>query len=221
MRRSSRTPDGEDQEPSLFDLPLEAAAADRSAAGADDGDLFLPLTPAGPAPAPRPPQPLHPVKSKERPPAAPRPVPAPRPRVASAEPEAAAGEPAASLKSRLMAGAADLLVHAAIAVAAVAGSRLLGARPGSADWPPIALFLLTFSFLYTVLPLAFWGQTLGMAWAGLTARSRDGEALTFDQTARRWLGALTTAATLGLPLLATAGRRSLSDRVSGSATYSS
>jgi uncharacterized RDD family membrane protein YckC len=225
MRRSSRTPDGEDQEPSLFDLPLESAAADRSPAGADDADLLLPLTPAGPAPAPRSPQPLQPVKSKERPPAAPRPVPAPpRPRVASAEPEAAvepAGEPSASLKSRLMAGAADLLVHAAIAVAAIAGSRLLGARPGSADWPPIALFLLTFSFLYTVLPLAFWGQTLGMAWAGLTARSRDGEALTFDQTARRWLGALATAATLGLPLLATAGRRSLSDRVSGSGTYSS
>jgi hypothetical protein len=57
-----------------------------------------------------------------------------------------------------------------------------------------------------------------MAWARLAAEGKDGEALTFDQTARRWLGALLTAATLGLPLLATNRRRSLSDRLSGSVT---
>ena len=89
-----------------------------------------------------------------------------------------------------------------------------------ADWPALALFLLSFSFLYTVVPLAFWGHTLGMAWAGLTARNRDGEPLTFDQTARRWLGGLLTLAILGLPLLVTGDRRSLTDLLSGSATYS-
>jgi uncharacterized RDD family membrane protein YckC len=70
-----------------------------------------------------------------------------------------------------------------------------------------------------VLPLAFWGHTLGMAWAGITSRSRDGEPLTFDQTARRWIGGILTVAALGLPLLATGDRRSLTDAVSGSATY--
>jgi len=27
-----------------------------------------------------------------------------------------------------------------------------------------------------------------MAWSGITSRNRDGEPLTFEQTARRWLG---------------------------------
>jgi uncharacterized RDD family membrane protein YckC len=224
MRRSSRTPEGADEEPSLFDLPLEpdrASRADHPAA--PPADPVLPL-----APAPRAVQPTtQPVIQKERPPAPPRPARKPAP-VASIEGSApdedteAVDEraPVPSRKSRFLAGAADLLAHAAVAVAAVAGSRLLGASPAASDWPAVALFLLTFSFLYTVLPLAFWGQTLGMAWAGLVARSRDGEALTFDQTARRWLGALVTAAMLGLPLLlAAGGRRSLSDRVSGSVTH--
>jgi len=210
MRRSSRTP--EDDEPSLFDLPLETGAgrADRAPAPAlpPDDDPLLPLAPPA---------------AKERP--APRPKPRPAPVASAVEPEDLDAEAirdapigAPSAKPRLLAGAADLLVHAAVAVAAVAGSRLLGAAPKPADWPAVALFVLVFSFLYTVLPLAFWGQTLGMAWAGIAAQGRDGEALTFDQTARRWLGALLTAATLGLPLLATNRRRSLSDRLSGSAT---
>jgi len=213
MRRSSRTPDGEDQEPGLFDLPLEAERGARAAAASPAADAAKPR-----ATAPRQP--------KERPPApsAPRSVPKPAPmRQVEKEPETgtAEREPFASLKSRFMAGLADLLVHAAIAVAAVAGSRLLGVRPRPADWPAVALFLLTFSFLYTVLPLAFWGQTLGMAWAGLIGRSRDGEALTFDQTARRWFGALVTTATLGIPLFVTGRGRSLSDRLSASSTFSS
>ena len=78
---------------------------------------------------------------------------------------------------------------------------------------------LTFSFLYTVLPLAFWGHTPGMAWAGITSRNQDGEALTFDQTARRWLGGLVTALLLGLPLMALIKGRSLADLISGSAAY--
>ncbi len=112
------------------------------------------------------------------------------------------------------------MLHAAILVAALVGTRWMGVKldPLKDYLPPLAIFLLSFSFLYTVLPLAFWGQSLGMAWSGITSRNRDGEPLTFDQTARRWLGGLLTAATLGLPALIS-DHRSLSDLLSGSATY--
>jgi hypothetical protein len=53
------------------------------------------------------------------------------------------------------------------------------------------------------------------------SRNQDGEPLTFDQTARRGLGGLVTLGLLGLPLLVTGSRRSISDLLSGSATYSS
>lgn len=119
---------------------------------------------------------------------------------------------------RVAAGAADLLVHLAVAVLALAGCRYLGVFPVLRDWPAGAVFLLSFSFLYTVVPLAFWGHTLGMTWAGLTTESAAGEPLSFDQTARRWLGALLTLVTLGLPLLLALGGRSLADRLSGSRT---
>lgn len=119
---------------------------------------------------------------------------------------------------RAAAGAADLLVHVAVAVLALGGCRVLGIMPAVADWPAFAVFLLSFSFLYTVVPLAFWGHTLGMTWAGLTAESAGGEPLSFDQTARRWLGALLTLAAAGLPLLLALSGRSLADRLSGSRT---
>jgi len=122
---------------------------------------------------------------------------------------------------RAAAGAADLLVHVAVAVLALTGCRTLGVMPAFADWPAFGVFLLSFSFLYTVVPLAFWGHTLGMTWAGLTAESTGGEPLSFDQTARRWLGALLTLATAGLPLLLALGGRSLADRLSGSRTLAS
>jgi hypothetical protein len=60
-----------------------------------------------------------------------------------------------------------------------------------------------------------------MAWVGLTARNQDGEPLTFDQTARRWLGGLLTLGFAGLPILLTGKSRSLTDRLSGSATFAS
>jgi uncharacterized RDD family membrane protein YckC len=119
---------------------------------------------------------------------------------------------------RAAAGAADLLAHVAVAVLALAGCRALGVIPAVADWPAFGSFLLSFSFLYTVVPLAFWGHTLGMTWAGLTAESTGGEPLSFDQTVRRWLGALLTLATAGLPLLLALTGRSLADRLSGSRT---
>lgn len=132
--------------------------------------------------------------------------------------KAAAKSGRVGIGRRLAAGAADLLVHVAVAVLALAGCRYLGVTPALADWPALALFLLSFSFLYTVVPLAFWGHTLGMTWAGLTAESAEGEPLSFDQTARRWLGALLTLATLGLALLLALTGRSLADRLSGSHT---
>ncbi len=126
----------------------------------------------------------------------------------------------APLSARWLAGLADLAIHLGVAVALLFGARLLGVRAGLGDWPALVVFLLVFSFLYHVLPLAFWGRTPGMAWAGLTARTGEGESLTFSQTARRWLGALVTLSAFGLPaLLAFAGGRSLTDRVSGSETH--
>ena len=59
-----------------------------------------------------------------------------------------------------------------------------------------------------------------MAWAGLVSQNRDGEPLTFDQTARRWLGAVLTLAAAGLPLLVALSGRSLADLLSGSVTWS-
>jgi uncharacterized RDD family membrane protein YckC len=126
----------------------------------------------------------------------------------------------AGIGSRLAAGAADLLVHGAVIVGVLLGCRYIGVRPVLSDWPAFVLFLLSFSFLYTVVPLAFWGHTPGMAWRGLDARSRDGEPLAFDQTARRWLGAIVTSVLLGLPLVLAFGGRSLSDLLSGSETLS-
>ena len=200
MRRPEK-PDEPSGEPLLFDLPL-SGRDEEPPAGSER------KRPARESRAPVPPAP------PELPLARPSPVPAPERRSAAAPASGFAGR-----GSRFAAGLADLVVHAAVAVAALLGTRWLGVRPALTDWPPLAVFLLSFSFLYTVLPLAFWGYTLGMAWAGITARNRNGEPLTFDQTARRWLGGLLTALTLGLPLLLSGSRRSVTDMLSGSATY--
>ena len=83
----------------------------------------------------------------------------------------------------------------------------------------LALFLLPFSFLYQIFPLAFWGRTAGMARVGIVARSRDGKSLSFSQATLRWFASLLTVCFAGLPwiLTATTGR-SLADRLSGSQT---
>ncbi len=202
MRRQDQEPA---DEPLLFDLPMEPERAER--------------------------------KRASRPPAAPvssKPTPSPgfddfdgdEPDLGSILDDTIPGvEPdhdpsRAGVGSRLAAGAADLLVHAAVGVAVLLGTRSMGIRPVLADWPALALFLLSFSFLYTVVPLAFWGHTPGMAFAGLDARSRDGEPLAFDQTARRWLGGVLTSLLLGLPLLLALGGRSLGDLLSSSETLS-
>jgi uncharacterized RDD family membrane protein YckC len=194
-------------EPLLFDLPL---------AGPEE-------TPAEPLERPAPRRPAAPATARDvsEPPAGRRrgPVPVPAPAIDD-EPEPAVEDGQPGRGRRFAAGVADLLIHAAIGVATLVGLRSMGIKPDLSIAPALAVFLLSFSFLYTVLPLAFWGQTPGMAWAGITSRNRDGEPLAFDQTARRWLGGLLTLALLGLPLLVTGNRRSLTDVISGSATHS-
>lgn len=139
-------------EPLLFDLPLDTSERSRSAA----------------APAPERKRPLAP-------PVKPRPEPVQPPLTADPGPEAQeedeATEPSGSgrgerggVGSRFAAGAADLLVHAAVTVLLLVGTRMMGVRPALADWPALAAFLLAFSFLYMVVPLAFWGTRWG--WPG-------------------------------------------------------
>ena len=196
-----RHEDTEDQ--LLFDLPLDPAATVAS------------------RPEPR----RAPVRSRsESAPVkvAPAPPPAPIARdedEEDQETEGAAAAARAGLGSRLAAGVADLLIHAAVLMIALIGTRLRGVRATLADAPALAVFLLAFSFLYTIVPLAFWGHTLGMAWTGLVSQNRDGEPLTFGQTACRWLGALLTLAAAGLPLLLALSGRSLADLLSGSVTW--
>ena len=215
-----RGPNKEPDEPLLFDLPLEiperkrasGAPAERKRADRRE-HLESRLEPEAEALS-------LPILNEAPPPLriAPAPAGMPRPESEDATP-AATGDGRATVGSRVAAGGADLLVHAAVAVGLLLGTRAMGVRPSLEEWPAVALFLVAFSFLYAVVPLAFWGHTLGMAWAGLTSRNRDGEPLTFDQTTRRWLGALLTLLTLGIPLLLARRGRSLADQISGSDTY--
>lgn len=127
--------------------------------------------------------------------------------------------PTAPMARRLRAACGDLAILAAAGAVAAVGATLLGAELGVASLPAFFVFLLSFSFLYCVVSLAFWGQTPGMAWCGLIARSEETEPLSFGQTALRWLGHWLTWALLGLPGLLALSGRSLADRLSGSATY--
>ena len=195
-----RHEDTEDQ--LLFDLPLDPAATATAPITRPEPRRAPARPPVKVAPAPPPPALVIPEEDEED---------------EEMEESAAAR---AGLGSRLAAGVADLLIHAAVLMVALIGTRLLGVRVTLADAPALGVFLLAFSFLYTIVPLAFWGHTLGMAWSGLVSQNRDGEPLTFDQTARRWLGAVLTLAAAGLPLLLALGGRSLADLLSGSVTWS-
>ena len=186
----------------LFDLPLAPVAA---APGRPEPKRAPARATMKAAPAPPPPAPVAFEEEEDD-------------LDADLAEEASSGR--AGLGSRLAAGMADLLVHAAVLMIALVGTRLLGVRVTLADAPALGVFLLAFSFLYMIVPLAFWGHTLGMAWSGLVSQNRDGEPLTFDQTARRWLGAVLTLAAAGLPLLLALGGRSLADLLSGSVTWS-
>ncbi len=125
-----------------------------------------------------------------------------------------ASEPPVS--SRFLAAILDLGTVAAGVAVALAAAALLGARPHPAAWPPFVLFGLCFSFLYTVVPLAFWGKTPGMAYAGIVSRGKDGLPLTIPQTVLRWLGQMIVYAGAGLPALLALSGVSLSDLLSRS-----
>ena len=126
---------------------------------------------------------------------------------------------AAPLSARGPAFAADaalaLLVAAAALLAATAG-RGQPLRLQGLFWT--AAFALYLSFFSTVVPLILFGKTVGMALTGLTARGRKGSPLTALESARRWLGTVLTAASLGVPLVVTRRHReapSPGDRLSG------
>ena len=204
-----RHEDTEDQ--LLFDLPLDPAAA-TTPSPIDlrrEPRRAVARPPVKAAPAPPPPSPIARDEDDED-----------DEDLETDLPEDASAAARAGLGSRLAAGVADLLIHAAVLMIALIGTRLLGVRATLSDAPALAVFLLAFSFLYTIVPLAFWGHTLGMAWTGLFSQNRDGEPLTFGQTARRWLGAVLTLAAAGLPLLIALSGRSLADLLSGSVTWS-
>lgn len=127
----------------------------------------------------------------------------------------------AAISLRLRATFGDLAIFACAGAVAAVGATMLGAELNVGSLPALLVFLLSFSFLYCVVSLAFWGQTPGMAWTGLVARSQETEPLSFGQTALRWLGHWLTWALLGLPGLLALSGRSLADRLSGSRTYES
>jgi hypothetical protein len=205
--------------PGLFDLPLAepASPAARPVAEAAAPQPQATTAAEPPSGAPARPLPLFPEPAAE--PARPLELVPDPPPGGPPLPRRAASRPAATIAARLLAGAADLLVHAALGALLLVGTRLMGLRGQPADGPPLLLFLLVFSFFYTVVPLAFWGQTLGMAWRGLEARAAGDQPLTLGQTARRWLGGLLSLALAGLPVLWALSGRSLSDRLSGSWTW--
>ena len=148
------------------------------------------------------------------------PVPVPRPAArAGTHPATVASAVTAPLSRRLRAACGDLAILVAAGGVAAVGATMLGAELSVQSLPALLVFLLSFSFLYCVVSLAFWGQTPGMAWCGLVARSEETEPLSFGQTALRWLGHWLTWALLGLPGLLALSGRSLADRLSGSSTY--
>lgn len=122
----------------------------------------------------------------------------------------------ASAFSRLFAGVVDLIVHGAVLLLVLVGELALGVPPTWAQWPAFAVFLLAFSFPYTAIALAFWGQTPGMSVAGFEVRTAERENLTLPQTAVRWFAAILSYSLLGLPLLLAITGRSLGDRLSRS-----
>jgi hypothetical protein len=209
-------------EPGLFDLPLEAPppplapplAGGRGTARRTSSPETLPLFSEEEVEqvlAERLPEPPHePAARILESPRRSRPVPVP----------AAAPEPAAArLLPRLRGDVADLLMLGAATLLAALGALAMHAPVGVEQLPALALFLLAFSFLYCVVPLAFWGATPGMSWSGVVARTAPDEPLSFGQTTRRWLATWITWLLAGLPGLFALRGRSFADRLSGSRTY--
>ena len=127
--------------------------------------------------------------------------------------------PVVPISAQLSAGLLDLGIVLAVGLVIWLGLYFIGVSVDLGGMGILALFLLPFSFLYEVFPLAFWGSTAGMVRVGLSARSRDGKSLSFSQAAIRWFASVLTVCLLGLPWILTAiTRQSLADRLSGSQT---
>lgn len=123
----------------------------------------------------------------------------------------------ADLGLRVQAGLADVAFIALVAAGTTVSLMVSGIVLSTTTLGGVLVFVLDFSFLYLLLPLAFWGRTPGMAWAGVRAIALDGGLLTFRRCAVRWFVGVLTVATGGLlALVALIGRRSLADRLSGS-----
>jgi uncharacterized RDD family membrane protein YckC len=202
----------QDDELTLFDAPLNLGGRDEDPRSAEPGPAAETPPPeaedAGDAPGVS--LPLFPEEEM---------LPEPDPVEVPTEPEVEAAAEGATVPARLLAGLADVAIHAGVVALLLWGVHAFGIPLTLELWPPLLLFLGAFSFLYAVVPLAFWGQTPGMASLGLLTCTADDQHLTFAQTARRWLAGVLTLVLLGLPtLLAFGGRRSLADVVSGSRT---
>ncbi|MEM7480526.1 MAG: RDD family protein [Acidobacteriota bacterium] len=233
-------------EPSVASEESQAAAADEAPAPADfafgeesaaprdsfpfddpPSELPKPLSPdelplfsdqpseavtAVPAAAESPAAPVLPLADDGEPAAGPVPV--------EASAETSAGGGIAAFRERAVAVAVDGLLLVTVLGLCLLGSMAVGG-PGSplAHALPFGTFLVVFSFVYSVVSLAFWGQTPGMAIAGVVARAPGDQPLTFGQTGMRWLGGLLTVALAGLPFLLSLTGRSLADRLSGSETF--
>lgn len=192
------------EEPGLFDdLPLQQSPPDRRTPVVGEGPKASPSLDSPPGPVPE----SLPLFSEDT---------EPLPEAPAARQASPTIVPA---KSRLAAGLIDMGVVLGVMLAVWAGLWWLGVEVDLVDKALVLVFLLPFSFLYQIFPLAFWGRTPGMERVGIVARSRDGQALSFSQAALRWLASVLTVVFLGLPLILTAATgRSLADRLSGSQT---
>ncbi len=164
----------------------------RSAPGdGDDLPFDLPLDSGrSTAEGTQPQLPLEPLPARARPPAPGAPT--------TVDAGDGDGEAALLYGRRWAGGVLDLAVQIAVLASAIAGSWWLGVSPDRLLLWPLALFAASFSFLYHVLPLTFWGQTPGMASVGLAARAVEGGPLTINQAVQRWLGAVLNVLSLGL-----------------------
>lgn len=130
-----------------------------------------------------------------------------------------AWRPVVPFVAQVRAGLIDLIAVLGVMLTVWLGLWLLDVNVDLVGRALVLVFLLPFSFLYQIFPLAFWGCTPGMARVGIVARNRDGQSLSFSQSARRWIASVLTVASAGLLwiLTATTGQ-SLADRLSGSQT---
>lgn len=205
MRRSGRTSDRYREEPEtsgLFDLPLVLDPSEPPATEpASEPEPQLPAEPAHSDLL----LDLEPIaEGREE-------------EVAEAEASEIPGLAAGLLRRRLLAGLFDLAVTTAAWTILLLAALFMGAGLRASDWPGYLLALASFSFVYTVYSLVFWGRTPGMRRARLAAHSDNGAPITVGQAVLRWIGGAVTALLLGLPsLLLLRGGRSFTDYVSDS-----